>query len=78
MNTESEQLKVMNQSVLMLDKLDINQEKNVVLADDFNVLTYTKLDTMCGSPALKTKSLAKLQNHNTLLRGTVWEMLLEI
>ena len=68
----------MNQSVLMLDKLDINQEKNVVLADDFNVLTYTKLDTMCGSPALKTKSLAKLQNHNTLFRGTVWETFLEI
>ena len=51
----------MNQLVLMLDKLYIyKSRKNVVLADDFNFFTDTKLETMGGSPALKTKPVAKL------------------
>lgn len=41
-------------------RLDINQEKNVVLIDDFNFFTDTKLEAMGGSLALTKKLVAKL------------------
>ena len=59
-NTESEQLEVMSQLVLILEEFDINQEKNIVLAGGFNFFTVAKLEAMSGSPALKKKLVAKL------------------
>ena len=50
----------MNKLVLMLEELDIYQERNVVLASDINFFTDTKLEAMGRSPALKKKSVATL------------------
>ena len=46
-----EQLDLMNQLVLMIEELDINQEKNVALVGNFNFFTDIKLEKIGGSPA---------------------------
>ena len=55
-NTESEELEVMNQLVLILEELKINQQKTVILAGDFNFFTDTKLEPLGGSPPIKKKT----------------------
>ena len=50
----------MNQVFVMLEELDINQEKSVVLAGDFNFFSDTKLEAMCENPTLKKKLVGKL------------------
>ena len=39
----------------MLEELKINQQKNVILAGDFNFFTDTKLEPMGGRPPIKKK-----------------------
>ena len=54
MRTESEKLEIRNQLVLLIEELDINQEKNG-LAGGFNFFTNAKIEAKGGSPALKKK-----------------------
>ena len=59
-NTETEQIKVLNNLHLLLDSLDIHQNKQIILAGDFNLFLDTTLEAEGGSPCLKKKSVAKL------------------
>ena len=59
-NTETEQIKVLNNLHLLLDILDIHQNKQIILAGDFNLSLGTTLEAEGGSPCLKKKSVAKL------------------
>ena len=59
-NTETEQIKVLNNLHLLLDSLDIHRNKQIILAGDFNLFLDTTLEAEGGSPCLKKKSVAKL------------------
>ena len=59
-NTETEQIKVLNNFHPLLDSLDIHQNKQIILAGDFNLFLDTTLEAEGGSPCLKKKSVAKL------------------
>ena len=59
-NTETEQIKILNNLHLLLDSLDIHQNKQITLAGDFNLFLDTTLEAEGGSPCLKEKSVAKL------------------
>ena len=50
----------MNNLHLLLDGLDIHQNKQIILAGDFNLFLDTTLESGGGSPCLKKKSVAKL------------------
>ena len=50
----------MNNLHLLLDSLDIHQNKQIILAGDFNLFLDTTLEAEGGSPCLKKKSVAKL------------------
>ena len=49
-NTETEQIKVLNNLHLLLDSLDIHQNKQIILAGDFNLFLDTTLEAEGGSP----------------------------
>ena len=59
-NTETKQIKVLNNFHLLLDSLDIHQSKQIILAGDFNLFLDTTLEAEGGSSCLKKKSAAKL------------------
>ena len=59
-NTETEQIKVFDNLHLLLDSLDIHQNKQLILAGNFNLFLDTTLEAEGDSPCLKKKSLAKL------------------
>ena len=44
----------------LLKTFDIDPNKHIVMAGDFNLFFNQKLDTAGGNPTLKRKSLAKL------------------
>ena len=50
----------MNNLHLLLDSLDIRQNKQLILAGDFNAFLYKILEAKGGSLCLKNKSVAKL------------------
>ena len=49
---------------LLLDSLDIHQNKQIILAGDFNLFLDTTLEAEGGSPCLKKKSVAELIKIN--------------
>ena len=51
---------VLNNLHLLLDSLDIHQNKQIILTGDFNHFLDTTLEAEEGSPCLKKKSVAKL------------------
>ena len=65
-NNETEQIKVFNDLHLLLNSLDIHQNKQIILAQDFNLFLGTTLEAEGSSPCLKKKSVAnliKIQKH---------------
>ena len=44
----------------LLKTFDIDQNKHIIMAGDFNLFFNSKLDAASGNPTLKIKSLAKL------------------
>ena len=52
-NTDTEQIKVLNDLHLLLDRLDIHQNSLVILAADFNIFLDTTLEVEGDSPCLK-------------------------
>ena len=52
-NTDTEQIKVLNDLHLLLDRLDIHQNSLVILAADFNIFLDTTLEAEGDSPGLK-------------------------
>ena len=59
-NTETEQIKLLNNLHLLLDSLDIHQNKQIILAGDFNLFLDKTLEAEGGSSCFKKKSVAKL------------------
>ena len=59
-NTETEQCKTFNELQSLQNFFDINQNKRIIFASDFNIFLSEKLEAMCGKPILKGKSIIKL------------------
>ena len=59
-NTEKEQFEVLNNLFALLKTFDINPNKHIIMAGDFNLFFNSKLDAAGGNPTLRRKSLAKL------------------
>ena len=58
--------KVLNNLHLPLDRLDIHQDKQIILAGDFYLFLDTTLEAQGGLPCLKKKSvpnLIKIKEH---------------
>ena len=58
-NTEKEQIEVLSNLFALLKTFDINPNKHIIMAGDFNLFFNSNLDTAGGNPTLKRKSLAK-------------------
>ena len=59
-NTETEQVKILEELQSLLKNLDVSQNKRIIFADDFNIFFKSKLEAKGGKPLLKRKSIAKL------------------
>ena len=59
-NTESEQIKSLNELNHMLNDFSINSSKRVIFAGDFNMIFDINLEASGGSPTLKKRSISKL------------------
>ena len=59
-NTESEQLKVLNDLNELIKKVNTTQGKKIVLAGDFNLFFDRNLEAMGGKPILKEQSVARM------------------
>ena len=59
-NTESEQLKVLNDLSELMQKVNIKQGKQIVLAGDSNSFFDSNLEAMGGKPILKEKPVARM------------------
>ena len=59
-NTETEQIKVLKNLYLLLDSLVIPQNKQIILAEDFNLFLDRTLEAEGGSPCLKIKICSKI------------------
>ena len=58
-NTETEQVSVLNNLSSLLEKFDVTLEKNLIFAGDFNLFLNSKFDAKGGKLAIKKNSLAK-------------------
>ena len=58
-NTESEQLSTLYDLINMLEKINDDADKNVVLGGDFNLFFLAKLEDRGGKPVLKKKIFIK-------------------
>ena len=59
-NTEKKQIEVLSNLFAQLKTFDINLNKHIILAGDFNLFFNSKLDAAGGNTTLKRKYLAKL------------------
>ena len=59
-NTETEQCKIFNELQSLLNFFDINQNKKIILAGDFNIFLSSELEARGGKPIAKRKSIIKL------------------
>ena len=59
-NTEKEQIEVLSNLLTLLKTFDIDPNKHIIIAGDFNLFFNSKLDAAGGNPTLKRKSIAKL------------------
>ena len=57
-NTEKEQTEVLSNLFALLKTFDINPNKHIIMAGDFNL--FLNLDAADGSPTLKRKYITKL------------------
>ena len=57
-NPEKEQIDILNNMFVLLEKLDTNPKKQLIMAGDFNLFLDPKLDAQGGNPTIKKNSLA--------------------
>ena len=60
LNTESEQLRSLNDLLNIHVTLKDIQNKNIALGSDFNVILNSFLDSRGGKPVIKMETIAKL------------------
>ena len=74
-NTEKEQLDTLTKLSEILSSIPNIVNKNFILGGDFNLFFNTSLETQCGNPILKKKSLAKLiEIKETLDLCDIWRI----
>ena len=56
-NTETEQCKIFNELQSLLKLFDIDQNKRIIFAGDFNIFFSLKLEARGAKPLLKKNSL---------------------
>ena len=56
-NTETEQVKILEELQSFLRNLDINQNKRIIFAVDFKIFFYSKLEAKGGKRILKRNPL---------------------
>ena len=59
-NSESEQIKVLEELTLLLSQFDLTKNQKIILAGDFNVFFDATLDAKGGNPKLKQHSVSKI------------------
>ena len=59
-NTETEQVSILNNLSSLLEKFDVTLEKNLIFAGNFNLFLNSKFDVKRGKTCYQKKSLAKL------------------
>ena len=59
-NTETEQCKIFNELQSLLKSFDINQNKKIIFAGNFNIFLSSKLEARFDKPLPKRKSIIKL------------------
>ena len=59
-NTESERLKFLNDRRELIEKVNITQGKEIILAGGYNLFSDSNLEAMGGKPILKTNSAARM------------------
>ena len=59
-NTETEQCKIFNELQSLLKSFDINQNKRIIFAGNFNIFFSSKLEARFRKPLPKRKSIIKL------------------
>ena len=59
-NTETEQVKILEELQSLLKNLDSSQNKRIIFAGDFNIFFNAKLEAKGGKPLLKRKFIIKL------------------
>ena len=59
-NTEKEQIEVLSNLFALLKTFDIDPNKHIIMAGDFNLFFNSKLDAVGSNLVLKRKSLVKL------------------
>ena len=59
-NTEKEQIDVLNNMSVLLEKFDKIKKTQLIMTGDFNLFFDSKLDAQGGNPTIKKKTLAKL------------------
>ena len=53
--TEKEQIDVLNNMFVLLEKFDTDPKKQLIMAGDFNLFFDAKLDAQGGNPTIKKK-----------------------
>ena len=66
-NTEKERINIFSNMFALLKKFDINPRKQIIIAEDFNLLFDSKLDTQGGNPTMNRKSQLKLLKLQRIL-----------
>ena len=59
-NTETQQCKIFNELQSLLNFFDINQNKRIIFAGDFNIFFSSKVEARGGKPIPKRRSITKL------------------
>ena len=74
-NTETERCKTFNELQSFLIFFDINQNKRIIFAGDFNISFSSKLEARAGKPILKRKSITKIVHiKETLDICDIWRI----
>ena len=71
--TGKEQIDVLNDMCVLLEKFDKNKKK-LIMAGDFNLFFDSKLDEQGGNPIIKKKSLAKLELKENYDLCDIWRV----
>ena len=64
-NTETEQCKIFNDLQSLLKFFDINQDKRIIFASDFNVFFISKLEAIWSIINPKRQNFTFRQNHSS-------------
>ena len=71
-NTETERFKIFNELQSLLKFFDINQNKRIISAGDFNIFFISKQEARGGKPLAKGKFILKLVDIKERLDNVIF------